>query len=239
MGNARALDDSWPNFVCRVQTEEWAKARYRCVTGTALAALMQRHEYQTKASLAGTWHLREHLQRAESRPMWWGRMSEEANIKVLQRIMVPSCNVHSSDGFFRRGPIGASLDAFGVRISNDPSWGEDNAHLVTSAPKRMLKELAHLESAVMPGDIFIIEMKQSDLPRKKWGPTCPDHYWCQMQAQMYVTGLDVSLLAARVGANEMRLYTVEADEEFMAEAVFAAGEFLDEMGIDWRESDGA
>lgn len=233
---ASMLDEQWPGYVCEVKTREWHEARFRHVTGTALAALAGLHEYQNKDSLAATWHLRREDTNKQSRAMWWGDICEDPNRRALSRILSPAYAVHKRSAFFAKWPIGASLDGYGVRTSLELPWAEDNASLVTSAPKRMLNELAHLEMSVLEGGSFLVEMKQSDLPRKKWGPTAPPHYWAQCQAQMYVTGIDVCLLVAKLGAAEMRLYTIESDADFMAEAVAKAKAFLEEMGLANQQS---
>ena len=53
----------------------------------------------------------------------------------------------------------------------------------------------------------------------------------QLQAQMLVTELDVSVIVAKIGAYDIRHHVVERDEPFQLRMVEAAKRFMEEVDV--------
>lgn len=224
-----------PNYVCEAHTEQWHKERSRVVTGSGLAVIMGMNKYKSPELLKKEYTLPRSTTNLQwSRPAWWGREMELPNLAALNKMLAPTAHVRPTHAFHARGPIGATLD--GVGSPYEACVAEDclaykRPNTFSSAGSRLKGETAHLQMLLEGGvDCFVVELKNSDLKKSEWPRSPPEHYWCQVQAQLWATDLQVGLLAAKVGAADMRLYVIERDDTFLAEANYKASEFLEEVG---------
>lgn len=62
-------------------------------------------------------------------------------------------------------------------------------------------------------------------PGKAWAEAPPAHVQLQEQWELYVTSLDRADVAALIGGNEFRIYTVHRDDKMIADLVTIAEEF--------------
>ncbi len=201
--------------VCDTSSPEWLEERRKLVTGSALSVIMGMSPYQSRESLM-KFRVRGGVL-PDNRKMWWGRhMEEPVGFSFCRAVGFDA--VHTPV-LFSHGSLGASLD-FIVNVKEDKTVP---LSLLTSAPTFLRKELNRLKK----GDILPMDVKVSGQPVGKWRKL-PEHYWCQVQAQMLVCGVDKGSLVAKLGAHDVRFFVVERDDMFLDEAEQKAQEFLRE-----------
>jgi putative phage-type endonuclease len=88
---------------------------------------------------------------------------------------------------------------------------------------------AHIDRDVL-NELRILEVKTTDIGRAdEWGEEgsdeIPDHYYCQVQHYLAVTGEAVCDVAVLIGGNRFRIYSVSRDEEFIAGLINLEREF--------------
>lgn len=77
-----------------------------------------------------------------------------------------------------------------------------------------------------PGWIPLECKNVSEYKQKEWTHNeVPYLYYAQVQAQMLVTGRDIAVLAAVIGGNRLKVYTVHRDAQLIAEMVDATRDF--------------
>lgn len=159
-----------------------------------------------------------------NRYTWWGNFMERRNAEAFAHLT--GARIRLSGALLRSKAtplLGATLDGLVraprrserlVHCLSEWGWSED--HLDT------------LDGLV--GTLGTLEMKNTERSQlKEWHENkVPAHYWWQVQAQMYVTGLRWSFVVAKVGAADMRASLVMADE-------FAQAHIVDEVNAFWRE----
>lgn len=211
------------------QDEGWLERRLDYVTGSEMAIVM---------GVAPTWYntTREDLVREKatrrpkewepSRRMWWGSASEVANIRILGRLAgarVRPTNVMVAAPEAR---ISATLDGF-IKPPAFPDRAEYPGNTTNDAAfARFVGDLTRCRG------VGIVEAKQSDGWPKQiqaWEVGVPEHYWVQVQAALYVLGLEWGVIFDRLGVADCRAHVVRADEFFHAEMVDAVAEFWKEV----------
>lgn len=227
-----------PEPICQAHTPEWRVQRSNYVTGSALATLMGMNKYKNIDVLRKEYLLERSSSNLEwKRAVWYGVHLEEANLGILNFMLNPQAHVWANHGFYVQGSIGATLDGVGTCLKADGKMlGLERSSTFSSAYKRLETELYALEFRHAVGHQFVVELKNSDLPKSDWGKQPPAHYWCQVQAQLWATGLDWGLLVAKVGAADMRIYVIEKDEIWLEEANERAEEFMADIRKE-REKD--
>jgi predicted phage-related endonuclease len=220
-----------PNFVCDASSEAaWHSHRRRVVTGSTLAAIMDMSPYSDFDKA-----IEEALNpspRVDSAPMWWGRQMEGPNIDAWSEIT--GLPVAKSNSLLISGPIGATLDAY---VPPGP-WTQlplEEQLIATTAPSYWSREYYQLEEALVPGGPVIVEAKNvSSFKVKDWAKIAPLYYWCQVQAQLFVTGWRHGVLFAKVGSADIRQFVIERDDFFLDGAVERASQYL--MALEERRN---
>jgi hypothetical protein len=103
-------------------------------------------------------------------------------------------------------PLGCTLDGLMTGRVNEP---REVTSLKLSNPM--------YEAFDFDSGIGVLEMKQtSDRNASNWKAGIPEHYWVQVQVQMFVTGLTWGAVACKIGSSDMRWHRVTASEELHA-----------------------
>lgn len=200
----------------------WHAWRKKVVTGTGVSALMGMNPYKTEGQL-----LDEYVMGAEYRPSRatnWGHLMEVPILGILAKVVAGVSAVPYPE--FRSDEVlGASFD--GRMWTSGEVALRQPAELLTSSPKAMEKAIEDIRGWD-PGVFYPVDIKNSDRKKSDWAKL-PEYYWAQMQVQMEALGVDRSLLVAKVGAADLRLFPVKKDEVFITEARAKAEVFLEKV----------
>lgn len=223
-------------YVCHTKDPQWHDERRQLVTASDVSVLVgAAPEYwdpvakkvvsKTKADLVAD-------KRGESkawvgnRHTWWGSFLEATNAQGFAALT--GARIRLSGALLRSKAtptLGATLDGLvrAPRASEKLSrqlvewgWSED--------------QIDRLSRLVVEG-LGVLELKNTERSQlKEWhGNQVPLHYWWQVQAQMYVTGLRWGLAVAKVGAADMRCTLIEADDMAQMYCVDMVEEFSQEV----------
>ncbi len=213
-----------PTFTCYADTPEWHAHRELVVTGTWVAAIMGMSPWKSREDAIFRYRMGSSFEM--NRHAWWGRYLEKKNLFAWADFT--GYVVDHANAFFKKGLVGATVDGFG--------WfgGErlpTPAFELTTAPTYWKKGLDRLEEAgVRSGKPFLVEMKNTgEKNRTSWGKRPPEHYWAQVQAQLYCTGLDTAVLVAKLGSADMRHHVIQADTGFHKDMVSAIVDFWEDV----------
>jgi hypothetical protein len=217
-------------FVCDAEADRqrWLDERRKVVTGTGLGVLLGYNPWEDPDALILRY--KEERERGYSRFMWWGTQMEVPNLKAYEAITGDKCAPYH--GFHVRGHIGSTLDGLTL-LSDDGGLLVDPNH-VCNAPtflENFSYDLQALYEEHGPGP-YPLEMKNTD-DRKvsEWGREGPPkHYWCQAQAQAYVTDAPACILVGKLGHANIRCHVIWRNDFFLEEeALPAAEEFMEKL----------
>lgn len=212
-------------FVCLASDDAWLSHRTKVVTGSEVAVLLGLSPWRTVEQLKANWGREEQLK--DTANMWWGREMELPNQQAYSKLLGAPVVPHN--GFYVRGPIGATTDAFIPAGSLLEALEAHRGYIGTSAAAYWRRHVDILSSQDSSKPI-LVEMKNvGDRYKKEWA-TAPAYYEAQVQAQLYATGLDAGVLVAKLGAADIRAHVVLRDDFMLDEMVEKAQAFLKEMG---------
>lgn len=160
-----------------------------------------------------------------TRRMLWGTRCERRNIEDLcwlTGIRAKPMNVLLQST--RNERIGSTLDG----LCRLPSKTPERLPLADycASERHAADVLSELEER--KGQFCALEAKQTSW-LGDWKDSPPGYYLTQLQTQLFVTGLDVGVIFAKVGADDMRVYFVEADPFLHEEMDEAVTEFWKEV----------
>jgi putative phage-type endonuclease len=100
-------------------------------------------------------------------------------------------------------------------------------YLTASVDRMLFLESYRKRKHLLGAGWIPLEVKSaSEYKKGEWGPTwVPRTYYVQVQAQMAVTGRPVAVLAAIIGGNRMKVYTIYRDEVVIGQIVTEARAF--------------
>lgn len=187
------------------EDQDWHARRSQYVTGSEVAALFEESPWQSRASLVSFKAQQTESLIKESRYMWWGSHRETCNAAAFEAI-TGAC-VFPIHAQIARGRVATTLDA----VINGPALDREPLDWVVAAPKKLRQMVELMKCQMGPG---VLELKNTgEYMGTPWKSGVPRHYWHQVQAQLYTTGLDWGIACAMVGADDMRAYLVEPDRE--------------------------
>lgn len=212
-------------LVCTADSPEWHQERLKVVTGTWVPVVMGLSPYKSHSDAVA--HYLGNSKFVAGRHAWWGRASEEANLMALGK-MVPGLDVVSDHGFHVSASVGATLDGRAT-LTGRPVC--DRADAPMSAPTCWRRDLIEpLQCLWDEGHThLLIELKQTDERNRRYWKEVPEHYWAQVQAQLFTTESEYAIIFCRIGAADCRAHVIEADPLFHEEMVVKCGEFLEEV----------
>lgn len=211
-------------FVCLASDEQWLQERTHVVTGSEVAILLGLSPWRNEGQLRASWGQEERLK--DTANMWWGRQMEDANREAYSKLLgVP---VLGHNGFYVRGALGATTDAFIPAGSLLEALDATKGYIGTSAATYWRKHVDILSSQDNSKPILVELKNVQDRYRKDWAKV-PGYYEAQVQAQLYATGLDVGVIVAKLGSADIRAHVVLRDEFMIEDMVIKAQQFLEEM----------
>lgn len=194
--------------LCKAGDPQWKALRHARVTATEVYSLLHEERPEGKkwpkvrAELAA-----EKAQEApgdfpDTRRMWWGRYSEEANRQAFSAITgIRSRSCHAFMESTRVPGLACTLDAVIIAPGKDTE--------VTSVATSRPWAASLVQEVRMLGGTGILEMKQTDdFFGKEWKTGIPAHYKLQVMAQLVVTGLDYAVIACKIGAADMEAHLI-------------------------------
>lgn len=201
----------------------WLEARKGYITASDVAALVGANPYKRREDvIAEKSGLGE--ERETTAAMYWGIKSEAVILSGFSEIT--GVRLRHRNWLLVRDDarVAATLDGL-CFVGRGP---------------RNPRGRAKSSFCVWPGDTLrdgmglgVIDAKcVASRNRSLWNkPTPPEIYWWQIQAQLYVTGLDYGVLVAKVDAAEVYAHVIERDAG-------AAEEILNAAKSAWREING-
>lgn len=216
--------------LCQAGSEHWKRLRHARVTATEVYSLLNEERPagkkwpKTRGELAAAKAQVEPGDFPDTRRMWWGRHSEDANRQAFSAITgIRSRACHAFMESTRVPGLSCTLDA--LIIAPEREVPEATA-LPTARPWP-----AKLRDEVrMRGGIGVLEMKQTDdFFGKEWKTGIPAHYKAQVMAQLVVTGLDYAVIACKIGAANMEAHIVDHPGEIFEKTL------REELESFWKE----
>lgn len=204
--------------------EDWLEARRKIITASDAAAITGDSPFSSFADIvrrkiSGT-------QIEQNQSMWFGHQREKGNLRIfelLSRVEAAS----SQDLWVRKDcPVGATFDAYVTSVQPDNWWD-----FCTAPESIQLRDL--------PYDAFHfgtpIELKNvASKNRSLWNKEQPPRiYWCQMQAQLLVSGEPLGILVAAVDSCEMYVHVIQADPAYQAKLVDCAQTAVQQIQAAW------
>lgn len=80
------------------------------------------------------------------------------------------------------------------------------------------------------GGVGILEMKQTGFISNEWKARVPDAYYCQVQAQLMITGLPWAIVGCQIGADNMIAHFVNHDWDMQDEIREVVRDFWGRVG---------
>ena len=194
-------------FVCYDSDPDWLKHRFQHITASESSVILDRCPWKTRQDLFAEKAAMSAPFR-DSNSMWWGRESERFNMQMFTKITgirTRPCNAFLKSNI---APVLAcTIDGF----AKAPRKRRDVQDVAVK--KGWLPDF--MDEIHQRRGLGLIEMKNTEAWfRKHWLPQPPDHYFIQVQHQLFVTGLDWAILVAKVGACDMIAHVIDADKAF-------------------------
>lgn len=214
------------SFVCLDSDPEWKPTRAKLVTGSAVATVMGLNPFQSREQLANIIQGYEIDDFQGNNKTWWGSFSEKHNMAAFSTITGLRTEPHNGLYVSSACPwLGATLDGFVWRTGDErPLETLPLTGLSTGWWRRFQDALEGVEG------VGLVEMKQTSRVGD-WSYKVPEYYWVQAQSEMFVTGLPWAVVVAKIGADDMRMHLVLADEDFVSNMVEQTRAFAVEVGI--------
>lgn len=212
------------NFVCRTSDDIWLEERHKRITGTEVGVILGNSKFKTRDEL-----LAEKVnpfgpdEFRPTRNMLHGTFFETPNARLFSTIT--GARVRHAPVFLesRTNPeIGTSLD-FLVRAPQCDDRSKAD-YVSGSWFPAFLAAFRRLRG------LGILEMKNTEAWNKKeWESACPTYYHDQVQTQLFVLGLKWAVIAAKIGAADMRMHIIEADPFYHSHIVSEVRKFRQEI----------
>ena len=167
---------------------------------------------------------------SDNRFLLWGRLCEETNMQATgECLRARTRGTHVMLESKRCPRVSCTLDGLiaAPRRPVEPrlEWTRSRP---TSGWVKGLREALRARK----GQTGVLEMKQTgERNRSKWTQGPPEHYWAQVQAQLFVTGYEWGVIAARIGTSDLIAHVVEADDLFFEEMVDSVEVFWEDVEV--------
>ena len=217
-----------PSYVTHADDPAWQDRRSEVITGSEVASLMGLNPWRGREALLESylrpspWH--------DNHKTFWGRQLESAVLDGYGKLT--GLRVVNTNAFFIRDGIGATIDGLIDPDSFESLLPASEGYVGTTAPsywRKTHEQLCYLLGRDKP---VICECKvTSERNKADWGKEVPAYYVAQLQAQMWATDLDVSVIVAKIGAYDIRHHVVERDEPFQLRMVEEAERFMEEIDV--------
>jgi len=217
---------SHPNYVVHADDPAWQERRSKVVTGTGVASLMGLSPWRGREALLDS-YLRS-VPFSDNHRTFWGRQLEGAVMQGYASLV--GLRIVNANAYFERESIGSTIDGLVDPESLDGLLSASEGYVGTTAPSYWRAGVEKIQYLLGREEPVICEIKvTSERNKSEWGKEVPRHYWAQLQAQMYVTGLDTAIIVAKIGAYDVRHHVVEQDASFQSRMLEEAAEFLKEV----------
>ena len=217
---------SHPNYVVHADDPAWQERRSQVVTGTGVASLMGLNPWRGREALLDSYLSPSSF--SDNHKTFWGRELEPSVLSGYSKLT--GLRIVNANAYFERGLVGSTIDGLIDPSSLPMLLSASEGYVGTTAPTYWRAGIQQLQYLSMREEPVICECKvTSERNKSDWGKEVPKHYWAQLQAQMYVTDLDVAVIIAKVGAYDIRHLVVERDEEFQLRMVEEAEKFMKEV----------
>lgn len=215
-----------PSFVAHAHSPLWAERRTKVVTGTGVASLLGLNPWRGREALLSS-YLSPSMFHGNHRT-FWGSELEPSVLSGYAKLT--GLTITNANAYFERDLVGSTIDGLIDPDSLHNLLAASEGYVGTTAPTYWRAGIQALQYLHGRGEPVICECKvTSDRNKADWGKEVPKHYWAQLQAQMYVTGLDVSVIVANIGGQDIRHHVVERDEAFQQRMVEEAEKFMKEV----------